>query len=129
MKIGKGEDGNISPNDIQEKFEDVDNELDSLTDVIAKNSARLFSLETLVRKLNAEEYLTNTYQVRKYARVCQLALTDRDVVKKISKANIKGEAFRQIIEIIADNVKAKTTDEDIINNLCLAVETEDTDDY
>ena len=43
--------------------------------------------------------------------------------------NIRGEAFRQIIEIIADNVKAKTTDEDIINNLCLAVETEDPDDY
>ena len=129
MKIGKGEDENVSLNDIQEKCEDLNNELDSLTDIIAKNSARLFSLETLVRKLNTEEYLTNNYQVRKYARVCQLALTDRDVVKKISKANIKGEAFRQIIEIIADNVKAKTTDEDIINNLCLAVETEDTDDY
>ena len=82
-----------------------------------------------VDKMNTEEYLTNSYQVKKYARVCQLALTDREVVEKVSNAHIKGETFRQIIEIIANNIETKTTDKDIINNLCLAVETEDTDDY
>jgi len=128
LEIGKGETGNISPNDIQEKFEQYDTELNNLTDIIAKNSARLFSLETLIKKLNTEEYLTNRYQVKSYARVCQIALTDKNVVSKISEAKITSEAFRQLIQMIADSIERKTTDEDIINNLCLAVETEDSND-
>jgi hypothetical protein len=126
LKIGKGKNENTSLDDIQEKFE---NELNILTDIIAKNSARIFSVETLIRKLNTEEYLTNNYQVKNYARVCQLALTDKEVVEKLSIINIKSDAFRQIIEMIANNIKTKTTDKDIINNLCLAFETEEIDDY
>ena len=83
MEIGKGETGNISPNDIQEKFEQYDTELNNLTDIIAKNSARLFSLETLIKKLNTEEYLTNRYQVKSYARVCHLNCEIQNLLKSL----------------------------------------------
>ena len=56
-------------------------------------------------------------------------MTNDIVVEKISNSNIQGEAFRQLIEIISDSTNSKTTNEDIINDLCLAVETEEIDDY
>lgn len=129
MKIGKGKNGNISPDDINEKFENFDNELNNLMEIITKNSARLFSVETLLRKLNTEEFLTNKYQVKTYARVCQLALSDKKAVEYVSKANMSGETFRQVIEMVANSVESKTTDENIVDDICSAIRSEGSNDY
>ena len=113
----------------KDKFADLSLELNEITGLIAKTNSRIFAIETVIRKLNTEEYLTNNYRIKSYIRVCQIAMTNDIVVEKISNSNIQGEAFRQLIEIISDSTNSKTTNEDIINDLCLAVETEEIDDY
>ena len=116
-------------NNNKDKFTNLSLEVDEITEIIAKSNARIFAIETVIRKLNTEEYLTNNYKIKSYVRVCQIAMTDEVAVEKISNSNIQGEAFRQLIEIISDSVNLKTTDKDIIESLCSAVETEDTNDH
>jgi hypothetical protein len=113
----------------KDQFDDLSSEFNEMTELIAKTNSRIFAIETVIRKLNTEEYLTNNYKIKSYIRVCQIAMTDEVVVEKISNSNIQGEAFRQLIEIIADSINSKTTNKDIIENLCLAIETENTNDY
>lgn len=110
------------------KFNKLSIEIDQMTDMIAKTNSRVFAIETMLRKLNTEEYLTNNYQIKNYIRVCQIAILNETVVERINEANITGETFRQLIEIVADSIRRKTTDEDIVNSLCVVIETEDNGD-
>lgn len=116
-------------NNDNDQFDNLSLELNEMTEIIAKTNARIFAIETVMRKLNTEEYLTNNYMIKSYIRVCQIAMTNEKVVEKISNSNIQGTAFRQLIEIISDSINLKTTDKDIVKSLCSAVETEDTNDY
>ena len=109
----------------KDKFTDLSLELNELTELIAKTNSRVFAIETVIRKLNAEEYLTNNYAIKSYVRVCEIAMTNEIVVERISNSNIQGKAFRQLIEIISDSTNSKTTNKEIIENLCLAIETEE----